>query len=140
MAVDPSRLDFGPATLPPADPSAATMVDITLYNRTKDIRLPADSVRNIDYKPKFKLDYLSNNTNVGLSGGIYRNNLGGSVTMIFTDMVGNNQLYSALALNGEIYDFGGQTAYINQKGRIKWGRHFRTYRTVRVQCRLPGTQ
>lgn len=121
MAVDPSRLDFGPATLPPADPSAATMVDITLYNRTKDIRLPADSVRNIDYKPKFKLDYLSNNTNVGLSGGIYRNNLGGSVTMIFTDMVGNNQLYSALALNGEIYDFGGQTAYINQKGRIKWG-------------------
>ncbi|TNF41632.1 MAG: tolB protein precursor, partial [Bacteroidetes bacterium] len=121
VAVDPDRLDFGPATLPPMDHAAALLVDTTLYNRTQDIPLPADSVREVDYKPKFKLDYLSNNTNVGLSGGIYRNNLGGSVTMIFSDMVGNNQLYSALSLNGEIYDFGGQTAYINQKGKIKWG-------------------
>lgn len=118
---DPSRLDFGPATLPPMDHNSANLVDTTLYNRKQDFRLPADSVRSVEYKPKFKLDYLSNNTNVGLSGGIYRNNLGGSVTMIFSDMVGNNQLYSALSLNGEIYDFGGQTAYINQKGKVKWG-------------------
>lgn len=118
---DPARLDFGPATLPPMKHASVNQVDTTLYNRTEDFRLPADSVRNVDYKPKFKLDYLSNNANVGLSGGIYRNNLGGSVTMIFSDMVGNNQLYSALSLNGEIYDFGGQTAYINQKGKLKWG-------------------
>lgn len=121
MAADPARLDFGPATLPPLDHAIAGLVDTTLYNRSQDVQLPADSIRNIDYKPKFKLDYLSNNASAGLSGGIYRNNLGGSVTMIFSDMVGNNQLYSALALNGEIYDFGGQTAYINQKGKIKWG-------------------
>ncbi|MRR23357.1 tolB protein precursor, partial [bacterium] len=120
-SADPARLDFGPATLPPLEHASVNLVDTTLYNRTHDVRLPADSVRNVDYKPKFKLDYLSNNANIGLSGGIYRNNLGGSVTMIFSDMVGNNQLYSALSLNGEIYDFGGQTAYINQKGKVKWG-------------------
>ncbi len=118
---DPDHLDFGPGTLPPLRPSGDNRVDMTLYSRTRDLTLPADSVRNVDYKPKFKLDYISNNTNVGLSGGIYKNNLGGSVTMIFSDMVGNNQLYSVLALNGEIYDFGGQTAFLSQKGKIKWG-------------------
>jgi len=118
---DPGHLDFGPATLPPMDHLVVSKVDTTLYNRVQNTVLPTDSVRSIEYKPKFKLDYLSNNASVGLSGGIYRNNLGGSVTMIFSDMVGNNQLYSALSLNGEIYDFGGQTAYINQKGKVKWG-------------------
>ena len=121
VAVEADHLDFGPATLPPLRHAADNRVDITLYSRTEDVILPADSVRSITYKPKFRLDYLSNNTSVGTSGGIYRNNLGGSVFMIFSDMVGNNQLYSALSLNGEIYDFGGQTAYINQAGKIKWG-------------------
>lgn len=41
--------------------------------------------------------------------------------MIFSDIVGNNQLFSVLFLNGEIYDFGGQVAYINQTKIIKWG-------------------
>ena len=41
--------------------------------------------------------------------------------MIFSDILGNSQLYSSLSLNGEIYDFGGQTAYMNQKSKIKWG-------------------
>jgi len=36
-------------------------------------------------------------------------------------MVGNNQLYSVLALNGEIYDFGGQVAYVNQSRKFNWG-------------------
>ena len=46
--------------------------------------------------------------------------------MIFSDMVGNNQLFSALSLNGQIYDFSGQVSYLNQKGKIKWGCN-RTY-------------
>jgi Tol biopolymer transport system component len=119
--VEADRLDFGPATLPPLKHTAANLVDSTLYTRTEELNLPEDSVKSVSYRPRFKLDYLSNNTSVGTSGGIYRNNLGGSVNMIFSDMVGDNQLYSSLALNGEIYDFGGQTAYINQKGKIKWG-------------------
>ena len=117
--VEADRLDFGPATLPPLRHAAANLVDTVLYSRADDFVLPADSVRSVSYKPRFKLDYLSNNTSVGTSGGIYRNNLGGSINMIFSDMVGDNQLYSSLALNGEIYDFGGQTAYINQKGKVK---------------------
>jgi hypothetical protein len=52
---------------------------------------------------------------------MYGNNQGGSINMIFSDMVGNNQLYSSLSLNGQIIDFSGQVAYINQKTKIKWG-------------------
>lgn len=115
------RLDFGPATLPPLKHAATNLVDTTLYARTEELILPQDSVRSVTYRPRFRLDYLSNSTSVGTSGGIYRNNLGGSINMIFSDMVGDNQLYSSLALNGEIYDFGGQTAYMNQKGKVKWG-------------------
>src|SRR5690606_33448330 len=83
--------------------------------------IPADSIKDVPYKSKFKLDYISNNASIGVSTGIYRNNMGGSINAIFSDMIGNNQLYTSLALNGEIYDFGGQAAYINQKGKIKWG-------------------
>ncbi len=119
---DPDYLDFGPGMLPPGSHLADNRVDTILYNRKVEVPLPADSVKSTDYKAKFKLDYLSNNTNVGVStGGIYRNNLGGSVIALFSDMVGDNQLFTSLALNGEIYDFGGQAAYINQKGKIKWG-------------------
>jgi hypothetical protein len=41
--------------------------------------------------------------------------------MQFSAIWCNNQLCASLALNGEIYDFGGLAAYINQKGKIKWG-------------------
>jgi Tol biopolymer transport system component len=113
-----------PATLPPVKHITLNVVDTTLFNMNKVARvtkLPVDSMKEVPYKPKFKLDYISNNASIGVSTGMYRNNLGGSINMIFSDMVGNNQLFSTLALNGEIYDFGGQVAYINQKGKIKWG-------------------
>lgn len=117
-------LNFDAGTLPPLMHIKSDIVDAALYKRGKDyIIIPPDSIRDVPYKPRFRLDYISNNVNIGVSTGrtYSNNNMGGSVFMIFSDIVGNNQLYSSLALNGEIYDFGGQTAYINQTRRIKWG-------------------
>lgn len=113
------NLDAG--TLPPLKHIAYNTVDTNLYNRQEVSDLPADSLKEVPYQSKFKLDYISNNASIGVSTGMYRNNMAGSINMIFSDMVGNNQLYSSLSLNGEIYDFGGQVAYINQKSKIKWG-------------------
>ncbi|NLE34114.1 MAG: tolB protein precursor, partial [Bacteroidales bacterium] len=118
---DGSVINLDAGTLPPLAHAAANLIDSTLYSRKVVEPLPDNSVKHLPYKPKFKLDYISNNANVGVSTGIYRNNLGGSINMIFSDMIGDNQLYSSLSLNGEIYDFAGQAAYISQKGRIKWG-------------------
>jgi hypothetical protein len=114
-------VNFDAGTLPPLHHVSANLIDTTLYSRKSSEPLPADSVKHLPYKSKFKLDYISNNASIGVSTGIYRNNLGGSINMIFSDMIGDNQLYSSLSLNGEIYDFAGQAAYIRQKGRIKWG-------------------
>lgn len=41
--------------------------------------------------------------------------------MVFSDMLGNNQLYTQLALNGEILDFGGQITYLNRTNRLAYG-------------------
>ncbi len=116
-------VNFDAGTLPPLTHLKSNIVDASLYNRSKEsFVLPPDSILDVPYRPRFRLDYISNSVNIGISSGrYYSNNMGGSIFMIFSDIVGNNQIYSALALNGEIYDFGGQTAYINQTRRFKWG-------------------
>jgi len=75
------------------------------------------------YKGKFKLDYIDGGGGAGVSaGGIgSRTGLAGGMNMIFSDILGNNQLYTTLALNGEIYDVGGSVLYLNQKGPLAWG-------------------
>ncbi len=118
---DRNHTGIDAGTLPPVRHITLNLVDTTLYNMKQISSLPVDSIKEVPYKPKFELDYISNNASIGVSNGMYRNNLGGSINMIFSDMVGNNQLYSSLSLNGEIYDFGGQVAYVNQKNRLKWG-------------------
>jgi Tol biopolymer transport system component len=124
VEVNKSNVDFEPGTLPPLNHNYSNIVDAALYNRwKKDLVLPPDSIREVPYRPQFKLDYISNTAGIGIStGGRYNtNNMEGSVSMIFSDIVGNNQLYSVLALNGEIYDFGGQIAYVNQTRKFNWG-------------------
>ncbi|MFA5588219.1 MAG: hypothetical protein WC987_05565, partial [Mariniphaga sp.] len=122
--VDKSAVDFEPGTLPPLNHNYSNIVDAALYQRwAEDLVLDPDSVQEVPYRPQFKLDYISNTAGIGIStGGRYNNsNMAGSVSMIFSDIVGNNQLYSVLALNGEIYDFGGQVAYVNQTRKFNWG-------------------
>ncbi len=119
--VDRNYVNFDAGTLPPLKYVAVDLVDTNIYNREKIASIPIDSLKRVPYHPRFKLDYITNNAGIGLSTGIYRNNMGGSINMIFSDMVGNNQLYTALSLNGQVYDFGGQVAYLNQKSKIKWG-------------------
>ncbi len=121
MVRDKREINLDAGTLPPLRHYSYNLVDTVLYNNTVVTELPVDSVKEVPYRAKFKLDYISNNASIGVSTGLYRNNVGGSVNMIFSDMLGNNQLFSSLALNGEIYDFGGQVAYINQKSKVKWG-------------------
>ena len=119
--VDRYYSDYAAGTLPPLNNTSGIIIDRTLTNRAEIPDIPVEMMSEVPYKPKFKLDYISNNASIGVSTGVYRNNMGGSINAIFSDMVGDNQLYTSLSLNGEIYDFGGQVAYINQKGRIKWG-------------------
>lgn len=47
--------------------------------------------------------------------------------MLFSDMLKHHQIYTMLNINGEIYDFGGQLAYINSEKRFTWGGSFSHY-------------
>ncbi len=81
------------------------------------IRLKIDSIQlNVEeqkYKPKFKLDFISN-MGFGMTTSIYGTGFQGGVNMIFSDMLGKNILSAALSLNGEIYDFAAMGLYFNQ--------------------------
>jgi len=118
--VNPYLVDFRAATLPPYDPVNPIFVQ-SYINRLYDYaKLPKDSLKTVPYKPKFKLDYIGN-TSVGVAVSTMGTGLVGGVNTLFSDILGNNQLFAGVALNGEIYDFGGQVAYFNQKRKVGWG-------------------
>lgn len=113
-------IDYTSATLPPAEYLAQNLVDSSLLSEFRTEEIPAYEFRPVPYRPRFRLDYLSN-TSVGVAAGRMGTGMAGSVSALFGDMTGDNQIFTSLALNGEIYDFGGMAAYINQKRRLKWG-------------------
>src|SRR5690606_8063499 len=84
-------------------------------------RVSQEQIVASSYKPNFKLDYLAN-SGVGMSvGSRYGAGISSGIQGMFSDILGHNQIFAALSINGEVYDFGGQVAYINQKYRINWG-------------------
>ncbi|MFY9515953.1 MAG: hypothetical protein WAP46_06525, partial [Dysgonamonadaceae bacterium] len=123
VEVDKYEVNFDAGTLPVLKHLSVNIVDSALCNRFPAIALPVDSIEVLPYRPKLQLDYISNAIGVGISTGpsFNRTDMVGSVYMLFSDMIGDHQLFTSLALNGEIYDFGGQVAYINQANKMKWG-------------------
>ncbi|MEM7104503.1 MAG: basic secretory protein-like protein [Bacteroidota bacterium] len=116
------EVDFTAATLPPLTREHHDKVLEALIAMETMPAMAKDSFKKAPYKSKFKMDYIGGNTGVAIGAG----NLGGTglvggVDMIFSDMLGRNQLYTGFVMNGELQDFGGQIAYVNQKRRLAWG-------------------
>ena len=106
--------------LPPFNRSGNEIVQQNIENKNPEPVTTSNFV-NKPYRSKFQLDYIGN-TGVGVStGGGYGMGVGGGVNGLFSDILGNHQLFGSLALNGEIYDFGGQFAYFNANSRVNWG-------------------
>jgi Tol biopolymer transport system component len=107
--------------LPPFNRTGENIVQANIENPPFDL-VSVSQLVSKPYRSKFQLDYLSNSGGVGLStGGSFGPQAGGGVLGIFSDVLGNHQLYTMVSINGEIYDFGGQFAYFNQNQRINWG-------------------
>ncbi|MGK6353273.1 DPP IV N-terminal domain-containing protein [Parapedobacter sp. DT-150] len=121
VEVDPYTVNFEAAMLPPPDNLGVDVVNANLSNFNLFQRIGNSQIASVGYKPNFKLDYLSN-SGMGLSvGSRYGAGIASGIQGMFSDILGHNQIFAALSINGEIYDFGGQVAYINQKSRINWG-------------------
>ncbi len=120
IPVDPMDIDMTAATLPPFQRASSPIVDANLKHEPEENIFPVDSYVEKPYKPKFELSFIGS-SGVGMATNRFGTGVSGGVSMMFTDITGDNQLFAAVAVNGEIYDFGGQVGYQNQKGRISWG-------------------
>ncbi len=112
-------VDFSAGTLPPKSESPVVAriheLDLVPFTGTGGETVP--------YKPRLSLEYIGNQAGIGISTSSFgtRTGMAGGVDMIFGDMLGYHRVFSTLSLNGEIYDFGGQAAYLNERNRINWG-------------------
>jgi Tol biopolymer transport system component len=117
-AVNANDINRAAAMIPPFNRSG---VDIVKRGLDANPSTLADTAfKPKPYSPKFELDYLGS-SGAGISTSRFGTGVAGGVNAIFSDMLGYNQLYSAIALNGEIYDVSGSFAFINQKRRVNWG-------------------
>ncbi|WP_216657837.1 DPP IV N-terminal domain-containing protein [Sphingobacterium shayense] len=121
VAVNPQTSDFTAAMLPPYVNRGVNVVNTNLSNFEVYKRIDTALIRPVPYRSKFKLDYIAN-SGVGMTiGSRYGAGMAGGIFGVFSDILGYNKIYSTLNINGEIYDFGGQVAYVNQKSRWNWG-------------------
>ncbi|MBK8502638.1 MAG: PD40 domain-containing protein [Saprospiraceae bacterium] len=122
--VDPHDVDFTAATLPPGTTDGKDVVNLALDKIDEQENISSEELKNQKYKAKFKLDYLGGGGGIGVGTSNTfgtRTGLVGGVDMLFSDVLGYNQIYSSLALNGEIYDFGGQVRYMNTRKKFGYG-------------------
>ncbi len=97
-----------------------SLVDQNLLTYKPVYHEDPDSFYTEPVKAKFKLDYIGN-TSMGVMASRFGSGMAGSVQARFSDILGDHMLYSGVSINGEIYDFGGQVAYVNQKRPLKLG-------------------
>lgn len=95
--------------------------------------LPSDtSFGLVDYHPKLMLDYITGGGGVGISNHFGAGAAGG-VSLSFSDMLNQHQLFTNVRLQGRIQDISGQIAYLNRDNRFVWGGSVshQVYRTSR---------
>lgn len=122
--VEKGAVDFTAGTLVSSSKGKKDAVNANIKNQDAILASLSDlETKDIKYRPKFKLDYIGGGAGVGVNNGTFGNNTGlaGGVQLLFSDQLGDNQIFTNLAVNGEIFDTGGQISYLNRKNRIAWG-------------------
>lgn len=121
--VEADSINFSAAVLPPATRSLNLVSAYVTEIESSLDTLDAAYDTSRQYRPKLGLEFIGNEVTIGVNTNTFANQTGmaGGVSTMFGDMLGYHKLYSTLALNGEIYDFGGQVAYVNQRSKLIWG-------------------
>ena len=121
--VDADKVDFSAGTLPGYNSDKIDIVNSNLNNIDDYKTISEKDVRQKRYNPRFQLDYVGGGTGVGVGNNTLGSSVGlqGGINLLFGDMLGNHQIFSQLALNGEIHDLGGSVNYINRSKQLAWG-------------------
>ena len=122
--VDMTEVDLTPARLPRLNPQAPQVVDQLLTNMDRVDVIEPGQISEQEYKPNFRLDYITGTAGAGVgTNPIFGTNAGaaGGVQAIFSDVLGDNQIFGGAQLNGEFTDFGGSLGWLNRKHRVQYG-------------------
>ncbi len=120
VEVDPMEIDMTASILPPFEAVVPSVVDASLEVEPMEPILPEEDLEEKPYDGRFELTFIGS-SGVGVATNRFGTGMSGGVSMMFSDITGDNQLFTTLAVNGEIYDFGGMVGYLNQRSRINWG-------------------
>jgi len=122
--VGTAEVNYEAAYLPRLNRLAPSIVDAQLRSISENLIASYNMSQEVPYKAKFKLDYIGGGGGMGVGTGNTigtTTGLAGAVDMLFSDILGNNQFFVSLAMNGEIQDFGGSLAYLNRKKKLHYG-------------------
>ena len=122
--VNKNDVDQRPGTLPHMEDKSKTLVNSRIDRLSEVYDVKSMAFSEEPYKAKIKLDMITGGTGIGVGtnqGYGTRTGLTGGIAILLSDMLGEHQIFSNLAVNGQIYDFGGQVFYLNNTKRISWG-------------------
>jgi len=86
VRINPYHVDFNASILPPFNRATEGLVDKNLSDKSLPVNM-VDSFKTVPFKPKFKLDYISN-IGMGISTTPYGTGMAGGVEMLFSDITG----------------------------------------------------
>lgn len=122
IEVDTALINQKDAVLPIENIRLKDIVNSKLKSMD-DLVIRKDSFHILPYKAQFGLSYVGASAGAGYGGNYIGSGVGlnGGADLLFTDILGNHQLYTGIALNGEIQDLAGVFTYINHSGKLPWG-------------------
>lgn len=89
-------------------------------NKPEEGLITVQNFTTAGYSPSLELFYIGQ-PQIGVTVNRFGAGLGGGVTMIFGDLLGDHMLGGVLQVSGTYKDIGGQVVYQNRKGRFNWG-------------------
>ncbi len=106
------------STLPPLRREEAEVAQL-LNNPTLGLPQPQE-FPTTDYDPQLQLDYVGQ-PSVGVGADAFGTYVGGGVSFMFSDLLGDHMVGASAQIQGDIQDFSGQLAYLNRRRRVGWG-------------------
>jgi hypothetical protein len=106
------------AVLPPrtqAEGAVATLLANTTIGLPASVEFPVE-----EYEPKLGLDFVGQPM-VGVGVDQFGTSIGGGISFLLSDMLGDRTLGATVQVNGEFEDIGAQVMFLNRKHRWNWG-------------------